>query len=275
MGKTWDRKELKEHGKKAFMKNYWAAVIISVIFAIVTAQGNSNGSDDNRNQSYNYQMDENEQFIEQPDNAVVRYFETNKTVNNMKEFLASPIDFVMGPLSAGFALVIVILAIVSQFLVGNVLEVGCRSFYIENRYSNPGVGRVLSGFRSGFYGNIVKTMFFRDLYIFLWTLLLIIPGIIKNYEYRLVPYFLAENPDMPMQEAFEKSKEMMYGQKLDTFVLDLSFFLWRILSALTLGIAGVFFVNPYMDATNAELYDVLSGDVVNSTEEYDSYNYSE
>lgn len=227
MGVTWFRSDLKERGKAAFKKNYWAAVIVSVILAIVTVQGNSNGSDNNRNLSYNYQMDENGQFIEL------------------------------------FILAVVILAIASQFLVGNVLEVGCHSFYIENMYSNPGVGRMLSGFRSGFYGNIVKTMFFRDLYTFLWTLLLIVPGIIKSYEYRMIPYLLAEYPDMPMQEAFERSKDMMYGQKLETFVLDLSFFAWKLLSTVTLGIAGVFFVNPYVDATNAELYDVLSRDVEN------------
>ena len=72
-------------------------------------------------------------------------------------------------------------------------------------------------FGSGSYLKIVGTMFLRGLYIFLWSLLLFIPGIIKSYEYRMVPYLLAECPEMGNSEAFRISKEMMYGQKMEAF----------------------------------------------------------
>ncbi|MFR5556791.1 MAG: DUF975 family protein [Coprococcus sp.] len=76
-------------------------------------------------------------------------------------------------------------------------------------------------------------MFFRDLFILLWTLLLIVPGIIKSYSYRLVPYILSENPHMDRKRALELSQQMMDGHKMEAFVLELSFFGWFLLSALT------------------------------------------
>ena len=73
----------------------------------------------------------------------------------------------------------------------------------------------------------------------------------------MVTYLLAEYPDMTKDEAFRISKEMMTGQKMDAFVLDLSFFGWYLLTAVTCGIAGIFYVSPYVHATNAELYVTL------------------
>ena len=90
--------------------------------------------------------------------------------------------------------------------------------------------------------------------ITLWSLLLVIPGIIKSYEYRMVPYLLAEYPEMRRKDVFQKSKEMMYGQKWKAFLLDWSLFFWDYLSILTFGLAGIFFVYPYEHAVNAELY---------------------
>ena len=107
------------------------------------------------------------------------------------------------------------------------------------------------------YKSMVKTMFFRDLYVFLWTLLLVIPGIVKAYQYMMIPYLLAENPEMTKEQAFAESKRMMSGQKWRAFVLDLSFIGWEILSLLTFGLVGIFYVNPYRDSTHAALYEKL------------------
>ena len=100
-------------------------------------------------------------------------------------------------------------------------------------------------------------MFLRSLYIFLWSLLFIIPGIIKAYEYLMMPYILAENPEMETKEVFARSKEMMTGEKWRAFVLDLSFIGWKILGILTCCVLSVFFVSPYYYSTLAELYAVL------------------
>ena len=79
------------------------------------------------------------------------------------------------------------------------------------------MGEISYGFKSN-YLNIVKIMFFRSLFTVLWGLLFIIPGIIKAYEYSMIPYLLSENPDMDMQQAFDESRRMTYGQKWQIFV---------------------------------------------------------
>lgn len=91
----------------------------------------------------------------------------------------------------------------------------------------------------------------------LWLLLFIIPGIVKIYEYRMIPYLLADNPNMSKQEAFRTSKTMMKGNKWRAFVLDLSFILWDILGINTFGIVSVLWVDPYKQQTDALLYNAL------------------
>ena len=90
--------------------------------------------------------------------------------------------------------------------------------------------------------------------VFLWMLLFFIPGLIKSISYVMAPYILAENPGMRAKDALKKSVELMKGNKWKTFVLDLSFIGWFILSIITFGIVYFFYVNPYYLATDAELY---------------------
>lgn len=146
--------------------------------------------------------------------------------------------------------------IVLKIFVGNALLVGGSRFFVLNQTDTPKVGTLGYVFKSGNFSNVVIVMFMRDLFTFLWSLLFFVPGVIKFYEYRMVPYILAENPAMPREEAFLISKRMMTGQKWNTFVLDLSFIGWIILSAMTGGILGIFYVEPYRQATIAELYSV-------------------
>ena len=113
---------------------------------------------------------------------------------------------------------------------------------------------LLDGFRSGHYVNIVLTMFLRDLFTALWSLLLVVPGIVKHYEYLMVPYIIAENPAMDYKEAFQISKQMMDGEKMEAFIMDLSFLGWYLLSAVTCGLLAIFYVNPYVQASFAEMY---------------------
>jgi hypothetical protein len=153
-------------------------------------------------------------------------------------------------------LLVVALAIVLAAFVFNPIAVGCDRFFLRNLNEPAQVGNIGYAFDNN-YKNIAKTMFFRDLYTVLWTLLLVIPGIVKSYEYQMIPYLLADNPQMTKEQAFAESRRMMHGQKWRAFVLDLSFLGWNILSALTLGILGIFYVQPYMNATHAALYEAL------------------
>lgn len=117
-------------------------------------------------------------------------------------------------------------------------------------------------------------MFLKQLYTFFWSLLFVFPGIIKSYEYRMIPYLLAENPYMSTDEAFARSRSMMDGEKWNAFVLDLSFIGWNILSSLTLGLVGLFYVAPYQAYTDMELYVALCSKPNNGYNgtNYNSYN---
>ncbi|EFE12013.1 hypothetical protein CLOM621_07675 [Clostridium sp. M62/1] len=149
-----------------------------------------------------------------------------------------------------------------RIFVLNPMEVGVYRFFMESRAEgfSVGVSRILYAFSSGSYGNIVKIMFFRDLFLFLWTLLLIIPGIVKSFEYRMIPYILSENPDADMRDVFALTKDMMRGSKFQLFLFDLSFLGWYLLGILACGI-GLFFVAPYVSAAEAEVYAELRNSV--------------
>lgn len=99
-------------------------------------------------------------------------------------------------------------------------------------------------------------MFLTDLFTALWSLLFIIPGIVKSLAWSQVPYLLAENPGMSGKRARELSDQMTMGHKWDLFVLGLSFIGWNLLGALACGV-GVLFVAPYVQATYAEAYAFL------------------
>lgn len=143
-----------------------------------------------------------------------------------------------------------------NIFIGYPVLVGMNRFFMENRISGSKIERLFYVFKSGNYLNVVKTMFLMNLKIFLWSLLFIIPGIIKSYEYYMVPYILSENPGISSKRAFEISKEMTNGEKFDIFWLGLSFFGWILLGTLACGI-GVLFVEPYLQTTFAELYQVM------------------
>lgn len=106
----------------------------------------------------------------------------------------------------------------------------------------------------------------RHLKIFLWSLLFIIPGVIKSYETFMVPYLLAENPDIDRREIFVLSRRMMDGNKMNLFILNLSFIGWMFLSMLTSGLAYIFFVGPYYDASLANMAMRIKAQYNNLTE---------
>lgn len=153
-------------------------------------------------------------------------------------------------------IIVLLIVIPLEIFIVNPLEVGIKRFFVLNLRERPGIKEICYSFDHN-YMNCVKTLFFRDLYIFLWSLLFIIPGIIKSYEYRMMPYILGETPDISKEAAFEQSRMMMMGNKWNAFVLDLSFLGWYILNGLTFGILGIFYVNPYVQQTDAALYQKL------------------
>ena len=148
------------------------------------------------------------------------------------------------------------IGLVFHYLLLKPIRYGCRKFFRKNLEEPAKIRNVFYAFGSN-YKNIVKTAFMTDLSIFLWSLLFVVPGIIKFYEYCLVPYIMSENPTMNYKDAKAESKKLMKGNKWKKFVLDLSFIGWKILSWLTLGVLGVFFVDPYVASTDAALYESI------------------
>ena len=119
-----------------------------------------------------------------------------------------------------------------------------------------GDNRLLSNTMSGTfrpYFRNVWGMFLAGFFIFLWTLLLIIPGIIKAFAYAMTPYILKEYPELSANQAINLSKKMMKGHKFDLFWLILSFIGWSILNVFTLGI-GTLWLYPYMYTSTAAFY---------------------
>lgn len=116
------------------------------------------------------------------------------------------------------------------------------------------VGDVFEGFNKT--GKALWLNILIGFFTFLWTLLLIIPGIIKSYAYSMSYYILADNPELTARQALAKSKEITQGHKMELFILQLSFFGWFLLVGLTFGIAAIYVI-PYMDATMANFYNSI------------------
>ena len=155
----------------------------------------------------------------------------------------------------------VLLGVLSSTGVGTLIFSGVMSVgmsIVLMQISRAGTSKIESlfdGFRKGLGNNIVAGILV-SLFTFLWSLLLIIPGIVKSYSYAMTFYILADNPDMSPTEAIDKSKEMMKGNKWRLFCLDFSFFGWYLLSFLTLGIL-LLWVNPYSMQARVEFYESL------------------
>ena len=239
----WERKDLKQRGLAAFKANYWKCVLVAILLALfvggttVTVRRTIN----NGTQQINAGPEQ------------VQALEEIKEAVNSPEFKQAVVAMVAAIL--GTLAVFGLIAALLRILVFNPLEVGCRGFFTRNTEAPAELSEVKGGFSP--YGRTVGAMFLRDLFLCLWSMLFVIPGIIKSYSYRMVPYILAEDPNISGKDAITLSRQMMDGQKWNTFVLDLSFIGWELLSALTLGLVGIFYVNPYRHSTSAELYQVL------------------
>lgn len=227
---SWTRAELKTRAKAAVKMYYWKMVLVALILSMIGGGASSVGS---------------------------RSASDNSAGSGARSMFEG-INMQVAMIAVIIVLVVVVIALALSVFVFNVLEVGCRGFFSRSMTEDPELGLIADGFTQN-YWNCVKTQFLKSLFIGLWSLLFVIPGVIKAYEYRMVPYLLAEHPEMSSGEIFARSKEMMQGNKWDTFVLDISFVGWVLLSGITLGILYIFWVGPYIAATDAVLYHRISG----------------
>jgi uncharacterized membrane protein len=147
---------------------------------------------------------------------------------------------------------------VYYIFIVSILAYGIKNAFLKLKRDNSlEIGDLFCGFKE--YPRILGVMTLRFLYTFLWTLLLIVPGIIKAYSYAMTPYIVKDNPNIGANEAIKQSMKMMKDHKMDLFALDLTFIGWGILSLLTAGL-GFILLEPYFAATRAAYYEALKQD---------------
>lgn len=227
----WNRQQVKEQAKIIMKRNYWKMFVVTLIASTLIGEKTT--------------------IIER----VQDFASNNHSYDAQPIFYSSNFELIF----YSFISIASILGILYTIFIGNVIVVGKNGYFIKNHDENPGLGEIFKGFK-GNYLNVVKIMFLMDLKTLLWLLLFIIPGFVKAYEYSMIPYLLAENPNLSASQAFSLSKQMTTGQKMDLFVLDLSFLGWIILGLICCGI-GILFVLPYPEATRAEVYLILKESV--------------
>ena len=243
----WTRSKLKEVAKAALHRNYWKIVLVSVILMLLGCETGglsfhktvrNSGTETDAAESYESGfMPAGKKSVV----AVKKRADSDKvTVETIGggEFASEEIEInffegmIVGLVTVIVFLIIfvIVLAAILAFdiFLINPFSVGGKRFMVKSVENVAQVKEITYGFDHS-YKNIVRVMFRMDLSIFLWTLLLIIPGVIKMYEYYMVPYILTENPNMEYKAAMQMSRDMMEGNKWKTFVLGLSFILWHIL----------------------------------------------
>lgn len=224
----WDRVAIKKRGKHAFLNNYWPCVGVAFVYMLLFSGGG----------------------------MISSTTQASSTSTASSASLSDEQAIVLGVAVMSILFVSMIVSLLIKIFLTNPVEVGTARFFKSNlersdtRFSTLGEG-------FGDYGHVFVTLLLRGLFILLWTFLLIVPGIMKAYSYRLVPYLVKDEPNLSPLETLRLSEELMRGNRWNAFVLDLSFIGWNILGVLTLGLGLIFWTSPYIHSTNAALYEEL------------------
>ncbi len=211
--------DLRQRARDTLKGHYWTAFVASLVVSVVSGGGSGITG------------------------RISLGEEELTTMLHRPGFVAGLVVGLVAAMAAALAL--------SVFVAGP-LEVGNRRYFTSACCRQYDLGNLGFGFRHN-YWNVVKTQLLRTVRLWLWTLLFIIPGIVKGLAYSMVPYILADNPHMAPKRAIELSCRMTNGHKAELFGLLLSFIGWLLLGALCCGV-GTLFVAPYMDSAYAEAY---------------------
>lgn len=158
--------------------------------------------------------------------------------------------WIINTLGIGFMLTLIRLA------VGGVTRLGYATFLLKQYDGLDADPEELLNHYNRFWDGFLLSLL-TFIFVFLWSLLLLIPGLIAALKYSMAPFILAENPGMTPSEALDASKNLMYGHKWELFCLILSFIGWMLLSAITFGLLSLY-VTPYMNAAHAAFYRQIS-----------------
>lgn len=256
------RQERKRGAKRALKRSYWAAIAVCFLLAFAAGEYSESVSAIqqklNIGNSYHIVHEQaGNQGFSLPEPPGEDAHPVHQSAARAFEALTGSLGWLFKMFGGGLFVVAGVLMLLFRFLVAYPLLVGGRRFFLVARHTKAEAFELGYALHRGRYFHTVSTMFLRYLYNSLWSLLLVVPGIIKSYEYRMIPYLLAEDATLTHREVFRRSRALMRGHKWALFVQDLSFLGWRLLSAGTFGLLGVFFVNPYMTAAEAEFFAAL------------------
>lgn len=231
MNHYYDRSQMKEAAKARMRGFLPRAIVVSLIGILLGAMEASGG--------FNINFSTSDSSSTEGDAALFAYF---------AEAMLPIILLVL------FGTIVFSLAYAIFF--ANILNVGINGWFLRYcRGEYPEIADIFHAFKN--YGANLKATLLRDIYILLWSLLFLVPGIVKSYAYCLVSYLMHDNPRLSASEALRLSEKMMDGWKLEAFVLDWSFFGWHILSGFTCGILGIVYVTPYEYTSRAYFYDTV------------------
>ena len=167
----WNRQQVKEQAKQIMKRNYWKMFVVTLLTGILTGGKTT--------------------IIER----VQDFASNNLSYDAQPIFYSSNFQYIF----YSFISVASILGIFYTIFIGNVIVVGKNGYFIKNNNENPELSEIFKGFK-GNYLNVVKILFLMDLKTLLWLFLFIVPGVIKAYEYSMIPYLLAENPNLSADE---------------------------------------------------------------------------
>lgn len=277
----FDRARIKETAKTILKRSHWTVVLVVALVGLLggTVAGTVSGSISiGGNTEFNYTDVENDPDVLVPDENGDGIYNPWEDAPQYPQTEENPFDFSWEGFWSdifdtyeeyrlfvsilSFILIFALLAgIAWQLLMGNVMTVSGHGWLLRYwRGETPSVGATFDGFR--IYGKAVGTMFVKDFYVFLWSLLFIVPGIIKGYAYSMVPYIIYENPNLTANQAIKMSEKMTDGYKGDLFVFYLSYLGWNLLSSITGGLVGLLYVNPYMGVAHAGVYEELKWNAI-------------
>ncbi len=241
----FNRNSFKRRAKDALRKKYWYGFLVCLINTIVIG-GLRIAIPGNKPSSVTPKMP----FIS-PRGRLMSASSLAASTRQWNSLLLA-----VGLIAIVIIVIFMAVGIAYAFFLASPFAVGKKRFFVDNSKGDCEMGSIVYAFKGGRYLNIVKGMAWRALFQFLWSLLFIIPGIVKYYSYYLVPYILADNPQIGYDRALKLSMAMTRGYKFEIFVMQLSFIGWYMLGVLCL-VIGTLFVNPYYEASFAEMYVAL------------------
>ena len=215
----WSVRDIKKKGKSALKKNYWRSVVVAALMFLLTTVTS----------------------------ALTRIALTrirresilqNVGFEPLHEMAPNELLIIAGIVVVGY-MSIIVSAVLIKIIFANALEAGGCLFFRNN--AEKGSAELV------------------DVFNCLWYCLLIFPGLVKSYSYRMVPYIVKEYPDLSEIEVITLSRKMMEGNKWRTFLLDMTFLGWTILGIVTFGIVNVLWTLPYYENTMAALFLELNG----------------